>query len=206
MEIQRYGVTLRRLREEDLAQVMEWRNQAHVRENMEHQEEISEDGHLTWYRMLDPRKDLYFVISSGDLVAGVINVKEIDWMARRGEAGIFIGEEAFLGTFLPVQAVLALMDCSFELWGFQALEAKMRGDNPAVVSFNQNLGYQPGFGMESAPFIRMECLKENYFFTTANLCRKAEKAHSGPPRLILAKGEEWILDYCRKGNWEIIQE
>lgn len=140
--IHRYGILLRPVTAADLEQVRLWRNAAHVRSKMEFQTEISPDMHAAWWSALDPATNHYYIVEHRGQGIGVIHAKDIDWGAGTAETGIFIGEVDFLDTFVPVLAVLALMDDLFEASGMQRLQAKVKADEPKVVAFNRQLGYQ----------------------------------------------------------------
>jgi RimJ/RimL family protein N-acetyltransferase len=167
MEFERYGIRLRRMEETDLARVLRWRNAPHVRAEFEYQDEISPEQHAQWFDSLHPARDFYFIFSSAGKEAGVVHVKEFDEDSGIGEAGVFTGETAYLGTQVPVLAVLAMMDLMFEEMGVLRLRAKMRADNKAILHFNRMLGYEIPEGAEGQSFVYGEVSREGYFEAAA---------------------------------------
>ena len=141
MKISNYGVELISLTESDLELVRTWRNQADVAESMFYQEEISPEMQQNWFNSLD-ESSLYLVIEKEGVKIGVINVKDINWRTRVGEAGIFIGDSKYRHSTVPLQAVFALMDAFFFEFNFAKLNAQVRRENDDAIDFNIQLGYR----------------------------------------------------------------
>lgn len=141
MYISNYGIELTSMTEADLEMVRAWRNQSNVSSYMFFQEEISEERQKEWFASLN-EKDVYLMIVNQGKKIGVINVKDINWRKRRGEAGIFIGEEEFRNSPIAMQAIFALMDAFFYEFRFKALKATVKRSNENAIDFNQQLGYK----------------------------------------------------------------
>lgn len=164
------GVVLKRLEARDLEQVRKWRNLPHVRDQMEFREHISHKMQLEWFSKVNNSQNWYFLFGEKENEwAGVVHIKDIDQANKTGEAGVFTGETAYLGSPLPVGAVLRMMDFAFSDLGLEKLEAKMRTDVPSILKFNTFLGYQPKPKNEAEGFVRMEVSKAEYFAATAKL-------------------------------------
>lgn len=140
MHIENYGIILSSLVADDIEMVRKWRNLPHVKAAMIFQETISAKMQEEWFKNLT-ENDRYFIISVNMHAIGVVHVKNIDWKAKSGEAGIFIGEEDYLKTLYPIAAVLAMMDTFFIDLKFDELTATVRNENTEILEFNQQLGY-----------------------------------------------------------------
>jgi RimJ/RimL family protein N-acetyltransferase len=173
MHFNRFGIQLRSLREPDLEMVRNWRNAPHVRNNMEFQEEITPEMHQKWFAGLSKNRDLYLIAEQDSEPFAVLHVKEINWEAESGEAGIFVGEKQFLGTLEPVLAVLAMMDMVFFGFGMRQLYAKIHADRPKIMDFNRRLGYAPLPGQQGFEFIRLQTTPEAYLYAAKVLRRQA---------------------------------
>lgn len=173
MRLERFGIVLRSMNERDLEMVRLWRNAPHVRENMDFQDEITSSMQAKWFENLDPNRDLYLIAAHNQLPFAVLHVKDIDWQNESGEAGIFVGEQAFLGSLEPVLAVLAMMDLVFLGFGLKRLFAKVRGDRPDIMNFNQQLGYLPLPRQEGKTFIRLKTNPTAYLSAAKVLRRQA---------------------------------
>jgi RimJ/RimL family protein N-acetyltransferase len=165
--IDRYGVRLQPLTVADLETVRQWRNAEHVRSKMEYQAIISPEMQAQWWAELDLERNHYCMILFKAQPIGVIHAKDIDWKGGVAETGIFIGEVAWLGSMVPVCAVLALMDTLFEVHGLGCLQAKVKADAPQIVAFNQRLGY--AVVSEAGGFQRMQVGRAAYLDATRQL-------------------------------------
>lgn len=171
--ILRYGIHLRPMVAGDVETVRQWRNASHVRSKMDFQTIISPEMQAAWWATLDPLTQHYFIIVHAGQDIGVMHAKEIDWSAQTAETGIFIGDVAYLESFVPVLAVLALMDALFQDYGLQTLQAKVRADEPKIIDYNLRLGYKTV--REDNGFLRMQVDRVAYENASAPLRRMAER-------------------------------
>lgn len=141
MKISNYGVELLSITESDLELVRNWRNQADVSDFMFFQEGISPEMQQKWFDSLD-ESSIYLMIQQEGVKIGVINLKEINWRTRVGEAGIFIGDSNYRNSAVAMQAVFAMMDAFFFEFNFTKLKAMVREDNDDGIDFNIQLGYR----------------------------------------------------------------
>ncbi|OFZ56962.1 MAG: hypothetical protein A3D92_06890 [Bacteroidetes bacterium RIFCSPHIGHO2_02_FULL_44_7] len=141
MRVCKFGVELNSLGEEDMTAVFHWRNQKEIVRFMVHQDPITWEEHRAWFEGLNVFSQ-YLMIQWQGRKIGVFNIKNIDWKKRSGEAGIFIGDPDFRNTYVPMLAILGMMDVCFNTLGFHFLEARVRKDNPEILRMNQDLGYR----------------------------------------------------------------
>lgn len=140
MILRKYGIELHSLTLNDLEMVRSWRNNDFVRGNMFYKDEISASDQQDWFAKLD-QSMIYLCIRHQGEAIGLINVKNVDWEERTGEAGVFIGVPHYRNSHIPMLAVLCLMDVFFEEFNFAKLMANVRADNASALSFNLQLGY-----------------------------------------------------------------
>ena len=195
MRLERFGIVLRSMVEQDLEMVRQWRNAPHVRENMEFRDEIPPEMQQKWFKSLNQDSNLYLIAESEGIPFAVLHVKDINWENRSGEAGIFVGEVGFLQTFVPVLAVLAMMDLVFDGWGFRQLMAKVRADRPQIMDFNARLGYSPLPDQDGMKFIRLKTNLESYRYAAKVLRRQARTFQN-------AKLKLEIRDEDFPGKWQ----
>lgn len=141
MRISNYGIELISMTEEDLDMVRVWRNRPDVSEFMFFQTEITPEKQLDWFKSLDNTAVYLMIVHKGDKI-GVINVKNIDWYKRSGEAGIFVGEHNYRNSPISMQAIFALMDAFFFDFKFKSLKATVKSSNENAIDFNERLGYE----------------------------------------------------------------
>lgn len=141
MHISNYGIELISITESDLALVREWRNSPDVSDYMFFQTEITPEKQLEWFHTLDETSVYLMIVYKGEKI-GVINVKNINWSKRTGEAGIFIGDKRYHNSPVSMQAIFAMMDAFIISFRFIILKAIVKKSNVKAIDFNKQLGYE----------------------------------------------------------------
>lgn len=190
MILRKYQIELRSLRENDLDEVLDWRNDAFVRNQMIFQNTISQEEHREWFATLN-QHSLYLIIVYRGKKIGVINLKEIDWNTRSAEAGIFIGKANYRNTFIPMLAILCLMDVCFAQFEFKKMYAKVRKDNTSALTFNKDLGYSELEKFDD--FIKLQVTAEHYWKERQKFTAFLEKYEAeGESEIILTAEEQGL--------------
>lgn len=141
MIISGYGIKLIRLRHEDIELVRQMRNAEHVKRFMEFRDTITPEMQEKWFRSIDNIHNNYFVIEYKKKKIGLISGAQIDWeKMETGNGGIFIWEQEYWDTPVPLSASILLTDLSFAL-GFRCTFVRVLRDNPKAIAFNMQLGY-----------------------------------------------------------------
>lgn len=143
-----YGVSLTRLREEDIELVRQWRNHPEVARHMISQDHISPAQQLAWFRRIDAASDraCYLVRYDGEPTA-FASVTATDGAALAAgdtlEAAIYLAPDSRCrGTMLAFAPALALNDACFDRLGCTSLVARVRTDNAPALRFNTVMGYR----------------------------------------------------------------
>ncbi|HEY4319056.1 MAG TPA: UDP-4-amino-4,6-dideoxy-N-acetyl-beta-L-altrosamine N-acetyltransferase [Herbaspirillum sp.] len=122
-----------------LAQVLQWRNQPRIRQNMYNQQVISPVQHAQWFADLqrDPAR-CYFVMLQDGKPIGSLNYS--DMQQPEWEWGCFIGEHAvWPGSGILLE--LAALDIAAAL-GAQRLRAEVLHFNQAPIKLHRFFGYR----------------------------------------------------------------
>jgi len=141
MKISRYGITLERLTAEKAEMVRQWRNDKKIMRFMFHKGEITADMQKEWFESVDNEQNFFFLIYRGNEAVGLINISSIDWENKTAYTGLFIYEDQYLGTDVPVSASLAMLDVFFMLLNIQLVYAKVKGSNQVAHRYNTSLGF-----------------------------------------------------------------
>ena len=146
MKLTKYGITLNRLREEDIELVRQWRNSPLINQFMEYRENITPEMQRDWFKSVDNFENFYFVIEYQGEKIGLINSSQIDWDTVSSEGGIFLWDEKYYETFVPVWASLCLLETTYFMLGAGKSVIKTLNDNERAKKLNIHLGYelQPG--------------------------------------------------------------
>lgn len=142
MRLSRYGIMLESLESDHLEMVRLWRNQDFIRNNMQFSSVLSRDDQENWFSSLDFNSNLYWVIRTHKYPIGLIHIKNIDFDASTGEAGIFVGEPSYLEMPQPMLAILFMMELGLYALDIRTLRAKIKSGNTPAIDFNTKLGYQ----------------------------------------------------------------
>ena len=186
-----FGITLQRLEAVHLEMVRQWRNGPWVRPYMRYRAFIEPPQQIQWFEALDPICDWYFTAVSNDTRFALFHIKDIDWEAKCGEAGGFVGDPRFIGRPEPAQATLALMDFAFHVLQLQSLRARYRVNLSRIVHFNQQLGYIAD--REEEGFACARVTSERYFACAAPVRRAGLTLHGNTA--VLASPDPWLIQH-----------
>ncbi len=175
MKICKYGITLSRLRQEDIEFVREKRNSEEVRRFMEFREEITSEMQQKWFDSINNFENFYYLIEYKGAKIGLLNDKNMDWKARTSESGLFLWDESYINTIVPVLASLCLLDVGFYYLNWNMSFIKVLRDNPKAIEYVNNLGYLICEGQENVENQQYYLTKE-LFETRGKKIQKAARA------------------------------
>jgi len=142
MQINKFGIELKRINYEDLEVVRLMRIEQHVRDQMFEQEIITSSAQKRWFERVDTIHNYYFLIwIKGDPI-GVVYGKEVDFVQGTSAGGIFIGRKDYLNTHYPLLATFIMLDLTFYLFNLKRTFAEVRTENSAQIRYNEFFGYR----------------------------------------------------------------
>ncbi|MBT3207653.1 MAG: GNAT family N-acetyltransferase [Bacteroidetes bacterium] len=143
MKLIKYGLTLQRIREEDIEMVREWRNSDYVREKMEYREYITPEMQKAWFEMIDNPDNFYYIIIYKNEKIGVINEKGFDrYGNQKSESGLFLKSNKYENSIAPVLASLILIEMNFYFLNGKESYIRILKENEKAISYNKSIGYQ----------------------------------------------------------------
>ena len=185
MIIKGYGIELKRLTIHDIELVRLHRNSDAINQFMEYRQHITPQMQLNWFHSINNKQNNYFIITCGADKIGLINGAQIDWEKKEtANGGIFIWNQEYIKTTIPICASFLLTDVSFIL-GLKKTYIKVLRDNDLAISYNKDMGYELLPGQENI-------LNQQYVLTEENYNAKTQKL-----REMLIKrtsGIEFIMD------------
>lgn len=182
MKFFKYGIVLERLKEEDIEMVRQWRNSDPVRLNMKYQDIITPEDQQKWFISINNLRNNYLMIHYLGEKIGLLNDKNIDWVTRSSETGIFFGRTEFYNTFVPYLVSIAGIESTFYLLGWKKQYAHILRSNINTIRFNSQLGYQLCKGQEDIDHQRYEMTRES-FEQKAGKIRMAVRSLAGNDHL-----------------------
>jgi UDP-4-amino-4,6-dideoxy-N-acetyl-beta-L-altrosamine N-acetyltransferase len=189
--ISKFGVKLTSIQFEDLETIRNWRNDDRIRTSMIFQNIIQSADQIAWFESLS-HSDAYFMISFNENKIGVANVKAINWDDRSGEAGVFIGNEDYTNSPIPLFAIHAMMDTFFKNFKFKSLLATVTSSNVAALEMNIQLGYEIIYRTKHK--VNLKISSERYFENRSNIESLLTKTGMSESKLQLDENEKGLFD------------
>ena len=208
MKITRYGVTLERLLPEQSEMVRNWRNDRKIAQFMFYKGEITAAMQQEWFKSIDNEQNFFFVIIYNSSPVGLINISSIDWENKTAYSGLFIYEEKFWATDVPVMASLAMLDVFLLLFGIQTVFAKVKGDNKVAHKYNTSLGFSRTKKIEHGLGYEYMLQKEIYFLETKELRNAAIRLRGNTTSIELSKDnavDQWIKERLTHAKKEVMR-
>lgn len=156
---------------------------------MFHQGSITPEMQLSWFHSINNPFNHFFLILIENEAIGLINASAIDREAGTAFTGLFIYEDRFLSTEVPVCASLCMLDFLFGPMNLKELYAKVRGNNSRAHQYNTSLGFcrtkkiELGLGYEYR-------LRKADYFSTAERLRSYACRRFGPNAEILLQSSD----------------
>lgn len=145
-ELSGYGITLRPIHEDDLEQLLSWRNRHDIRIMMKNQEPISLAQHRAWHHSISSKPEQqHFAIEYKGVLIGSANIRLLqmkDAKQTHFEPGLYIGHEEYKSNILAFAPSLVLNDYCFGFLSASKLKATVHKSNQAAIAYNTKLGYR----------------------------------------------------------------
>lgn len=177
MIISRYGVNLVRVQKEHIETIRIWRNDPKIRDHMFFKSEITAEMQLTWFNSIHNDQNFYFMVCPADQPIGLISLSSIDYEHNKAFAGLFIYDDNFLGTDVPVRSSLCLLDVFFAYTAIDTLYAKVRDTNMVADQYNTALGFERIKKIELGQGYEYGLEREKYFKKAHTLRQAAGKIY-----------------------------
>ena len=162
MELNRYGVTLRRLTTDKIELVRNWRNDPKISNYMFFKEYITQEMQLTWFNQVNNDLNYYFIINYKNEEIGLINLKNIDKQKNCAEGGIFIYDEKYLNSDIAFRSSFCINDFAFEELYLNFIYAEIVPDNKRAIQYNKALGFKIEASKDNKSLLAT-LTRENYF-------------------------------------------
>lgn len=201
MTIRKYGLVLQRIRTEHIEMIRGWRNDPKIKKHMFFQAMITPEMQQEWFESINNDQNYYFVIYLDNLPCGLISISSIDFDNKNAFAGLFIYDDKYLGTDVPVRASLSILDVFFGFTNIESIYAKVRGSNIVAHGYNTSLGFKRIKKIELGQGYEYCLKKENYYQTTNLLHRATHKLYGDKTTLEFDKDN--AVEVALKMSFEI---
>lgn len=132
---------LRRLTEQYLDLILDWRNKPAIRQNMFSTQIITKDEHYAWFEKIrqDKSKE-YFICTSNDQPVGVIYFVDINFKHKNTVWGFYSGDLSKRG--IGINMGFLGLNYIFEKLEFEKLSGEVLSFNKLALEFHRTLGFQ----------------------------------------------------------------
>lgn len=135
------GITVRNIREEDLALIMQWRMSTDVTRYMNTNPKLTLEGQKKWLASISEREDVqYWLIEQDGVPVGVINLADIDYEKKSTSWGYYIGEKRYRSLQLAISLEMSLYDYVFDVLKLEELHNEVFSLNAGVVKLHLACG------------------------------------------------------------------
>lgn len=142
VEITKYGISLKRLTEDKIELVRNWRNDPKIAQFMEYREHITSDMQYKWFQKINNDRNYYFIVEYEGQEIGLVNIKDIDYNRKCGETGIFIYDDRYLNGDVSFRCALCNIDFVFENLNLDFIYGHIMNDNRRAIRYNKVLGFR----------------------------------------------------------------
>jgi RimJ/RimL family protein N-acetyltransferase len=180
LTIKQYGVTLKRITEEDIELLRYWRNQQSVKMFMDYREYITPGMQKKWFATVNNKYNYYFIIEFEGKKVGLINAKNFSYREGFGEGGIFIWDEHYINSFAAVFSTLCLLNFVFyKVKLCKISHARILRDNDRAKHYNILIGYKSSPGQEDVTNQLYTLHLDDYEKMGGKLNKAAEMLNNG---------------------------
>lgn len=108
---------------------------------MEFNQHITTQQQVAWFNKLAQARSYYFTIHAKETAIGLMHLNEFDDREQSANVGLFIGDQAYLGSGITLGASLLILDFAFGPLNLEKLRAKVKNTNATAIRYNAFLGF-----------------------------------------------------------------
>jgi UDP-4-amino-4,6-dideoxy-N-acetyl-beta-L-altrosamine N-acetyltransferase len=194
MIVEQYGLRYIRVTEQDIELIRYWRNKDFIRNTMQFREYITPEMQKKWFQKINNKYNYYFIIEADNQKIGLLNYKDPAPNTKTAEGGIFIWEQDYWGTPIPVLASLTMLECMYEVLNLRDNSmVTIAKNNKRALSFNKMLGYEIYEPYKNEHFFKLILTKEHYLKKTTALKKAAALYTKGNTQIKITAEESPLL-------------
>ena len=149
-------IYLRSITHDDTDMIVKWRNQENVIKYFFYRGEFTKESHERWLReRVETGEVAQFILylKDGDRPIGCTYIRDIDYINKKAEYGVFIGEADTRGNGIGKEALNLTVDYAFEKLGLHRIYARVLETNkPSLYSFLHS-GFEQEALLKDAVFV-----------------------------------------------------
>lgn len=142
MILHKYGVTLYRLKKNDIELVRRKRNSVFVRKYMLYRDNITPEMQRKWFNSINNDHNVFFIIKHGRKKIGITNSSNINWKKKSAEGGIFLWDQDYINTPIPLIVSLLSFELFFTIFKIKYSYIKVLKSNERAIKYNELFGFK----------------------------------------------------------------
>jgi len=177
MIVEANGLSFARLRKEDIELVRHWRNSKKINQHMHFKGRITVEMQEKWFESINNFSNYYFILQSGQSKIGLVNFHGVDSDLRNAETGIFIWNDDFLGSGIPVLSLLILLGFGYHFLGLSSVYGYVLGNNIRAINCYKKVGALIHKELDEDRVL-MQATKEHYELKAQTAWKTIMKDHN----------------------------
>lgn len=138
-------VYLRPISIDDTESIIKWRNNNKVRHNFIYQKKFDKDTHLRWLEeYVDTGKVIQYIIVDkvSNNSIGSVYYRDIDYINKKAEYGIFIGNDNYRGIGIGTEVAKIFIKYGFEILKLKSIYLRVFEDNYGAIKSYFKAGFK----------------------------------------------------------------
>lgn len=134
----------RSIAEADTDLVLRWRNSDYVRKHFIYRNLITREDHFRWlHNQVEMGNVIQFLMyeKKSNQPIGSVYLRDVDYIKRTAEYGIFIGEGEYRGCGYGTEAAKDMIAYAFDQLRLESLILRVLADNKQAIRSYENAGF-----------------------------------------------------------------
>lgn len=137
-------IYLKSIEKKDLELIINWRNKDFIKKYFIFRKPFTMESQIDWYNNVIKKNKAYqFIIylKKEDKPIGSVFLKDIDFKNKKGEFGIFIGEQEYQAQGYGKEAAKLIMEFGFEILKLNKIFLRVLANNQHAIKSYQETGF-----------------------------------------------------------------
>ena len=137
------NIELRNISIDDSEDIVKWRNNHSVKANLYSQEDLTLEGQINYFhKYIESGLVHQFIIVVDGVSCGTSFLKNIDFVSKQAEFGIFIGDNNYRGKGIGKVATKKTIEYGFCFLRLQSIYLTVLKDNNIAISSYKSVGFK----------------------------------------------------------------
>jgi RimJ/RimL family protein N-acetyltransferase len=141
------SIRLRAFERDDLEQVIRWVNDESITRNLSDAfiYPVSRSDEMKWLEsvaLANHREKVFAIVKETGELIGSVGLHNLNWVERKGELGILIGEKSCWGKGYGKEAILAILHIAFNRMNLHRVYLRVFENNERAIRLYEKCGFR----------------------------------------------------------------